>query len=165
MIRGANYAALNSRQKRFVDQIMQGQSQTQAAVKAGYSPRSAEQQGHALMRNPKVEAALREVRGPEIATVDEVQRYWTQVMRGEIDPAKIPTSDPLARSLKASELIAKSRGMFVHRVEVTEAAQQAQAADISQWPLELAEAYAALCEEFAGREALLIAQARAAIEP
>lgn len=163
MTRGPNYGNLNTRQKRFVDLIMQGENQTKAALKAGYSKRSAETQGSTLMHNPKVLAALAEVRGPEIATVDEVQKHWAQVMRGKCE---IMTNDPLAQSMKASELIAKSRGMLtVHlkhsgSVEITHDPGH----DTGAWPLDLAEEWDALVEDFAARERELLGKVRAHLE-
>lgn len=50
---------LNLKQKAFVEAyVRNGGNATQAALTAGYSPKTADQQGHALLKNPKVSSAL-----------------------------------------------------------------------------------------------------------
>ena len=49
---------LSDRQQRFVEEYLYDLIATQAAIRAGYSPKSAEQQGSALLSNPKVSAAV-----------------------------------------------------------------------------------------------------------
>ena len=49
---------LTPKQQRFADEYLIDLNATQAAIRAGYSPKSAEQQGSALLRNPKVRAYL-----------------------------------------------------------------------------------------------------------
>ena len=45
---------LNTRQLKFVDEIMKGTRQTQAAINAGFSETSAGRHAHDLMRNPLI---------------------------------------------------------------------------------------------------------------
>lgn len=45
---------LNKRQLAFVDEIMKGTKQTEAAVKAGFAQSSAGRHAHDLMRNPMI---------------------------------------------------------------------------------------------------------------
>lgn len=49
---------LTPKQQRFADEYLIDLNATQAAIRAGYSPKSAEQQGSALLRNPKVRAYI-----------------------------------------------------------------------------------------------------------
>ena len=49
---------LTAKQQRFADEYLIDLNATQAAIRAGYSPKSAEQQGSALLRNPKVRAYI-----------------------------------------------------------------------------------------------------------
>ena len=49
---------MNAKQQRFVDEYLLDLNQTQAAIRAGYSPKTADQQGHALLKNPKVKNAI-----------------------------------------------------------------------------------------------------------
>ena len=53
-------AKLTPKQQRFADEYLIDLNATQAAIRAGYSPKSAEQQGSALLRNPKVRAYIDE---------------------------------------------------------------------------------------------------------
>ncbi len=98
----------------FVREYLVDHNATQAAIRAGYSARSAESQGSRLLRNAKVAQAVAEgekrLQGKAIATREERQRFWTGFM---LDP----DAHPVAR-LKASELLGKSEGDFVDRHEV-----------------------------------------------
>ena len=49
---------LSPKQQRFADEWLIDMNATAAAIRAGYSPKSAEQQGSALLRNPKVRAYI-----------------------------------------------------------------------------------------------------------
>lgn len=49
---------LNDSQSRFVDEYLVDLNATQAAIRAGYSEKSAASQAHELLKNPKVEAAI-----------------------------------------------------------------------------------------------------------
>ena len=53
---------LTPKQQRFVEEYMVDSNKTQAAVRAGYSAKSAPQQGAALYKNAKVQKAIRERR-------------------------------------------------------------------------------------------------------
>lgn len=49
---------LNDKQQRFVQEYLIDLNATQAAIRAGYSPKTAAQQGFDLLRNPKVQDAI-----------------------------------------------------------------------------------------------------------
>ena len=51
---------LTARQSRFVDEYLVDLNQTQAAIRAGYSAKSAPQTGAENLRKPQVEAAIQE---------------------------------------------------------------------------------------------------------
>lgn len=51
-------AELTPRQARFVQEYLVDLNATQAAIRAGYSPKTAEQQGYRLLRNVQVAAAI-----------------------------------------------------------------------------------------------------------
>jgi phage terminase small subunit len=51
---------LTPKQKRFVAEYLIDLNAKQAAIRAGYSPKTAEVQGSVLLRNPKVKAAVAE---------------------------------------------------------------------------------------------------------
>lgn len=50
--------ALTPRQRRFVEEYLKDLNATQAAIRAGYSPRSAKQVGDALLSKPHIAAAV-----------------------------------------------------------------------------------------------------------
>jgi phage terminase small subunit len=104
---------VNSRQERFVAAYVG--NATEAAIKAGYSPRSAYNQGRRMMNNDEVKAAI-EAREKQrtskiIASREERQSFWTTTMRNK--KAK------MADRLKASEYLGRSEGDFLDRTEIT----------------------------------------------
>lgn len=101
-------AELNARQARFVEEYLVDGVATQAAVRAGYSPRTAESQGCRLLRNAKVAAAIaaaREKRSERTGiTVDEIL--------GELARVGFDMDEDTKNRLKALELAGKHLGMF-----------------------------------------------------
>lgn len=100
---------LNAKQSAFVEAY--NGNATEAALKAGYSPKTAVFQGSKLLRNRKVAEALqtrqeRESRA-RIATRQQRQEFWTETMQG--------TENEMRDRLKASELLGKSEGDFLER--------------------------------------------------
>ena len=49
---------LTLRQQRFVEEYLVDLNATQAAIRAGYSPKTARQQGHENLTKPYIEAAI-----------------------------------------------------------------------------------------------------------
>lgn len=49
---------MKDKQRKFVAEYLTDLNATQAALRAGYSPKTAHQQGYALLRNPDVQAAI-----------------------------------------------------------------------------------------------------------
>ena len=104
---------LNARQRGFVLGLVAGKSQTQAYRDAGYASSTPEVNASRLLRNAKVRAAFRELakatqRGA-IADAVERQTFWTSVMRDR--------NAEMRDRLKASELLGRSGGDFIERVE------------------------------------------------
>lgn len=84
-----------------------------AAIAAGYSPRSADKISRDLLRIPTIAAAIRDrerenIR-PLIASRVERQEFWSNTMRDANEDAR--------NRLKASELLGKSEGDFLDRIE------------------------------------------------
>lgn len=73
---------------KFAEAYLRSGNQTQAAIEAGYKESSAANQGTRLMKNEDVAEYIRErlraVNEQEIAKTDEVLKFLTAVMRGEI---------------------------------------------------------------------------------
>lgn len=105
-------AKLNARQQAFVEAY--AGNATAAALAAGYSERSARSQGQRLLTNDDIQDAIkaREAKrlAPTIASRQERQEFWTSVLRNEEEAMK--------NRLKAAELLGKSEGDFLERVEM-----------------------------------------------
>ena len=80
--------SLNDRQTRFVQEYCKDFNATQAAIRAGYSEKTAGSQGHDLLKNPEIEEAIEE-RKIEIAIHAKIDAAW--VLRQWHD---IATADP-----------------------------------------------------------------------
>ena len=105
-------AKLNARQQAFVEAY--AGNATAAALAAGYSEKSARVQGRRLITNDNVANAIKEREAqrlaPTIASRRERQEFWTSVLRNEDEAMK--------NRLKAAELLGKSEGDFLERVEM-----------------------------------------------
>lgn len=75
------------RQKRFIKEWLVDQNATKAAIRAGYSEKTAYSQGQRLLKKAELqeykEKLLKELEKPTIATVEEILEYYTRVMRRE----------------------------------------------------------------------------------
>lgn len=75
--------SLSPKQRRFVAEYLKDQNAKQAAIRAGYSKRSAEQDGPRLLRNAEVEAAINDglklVEEKALVTVAEVINEYRRV--------------------------------------------------------------------------------------
>ena len=78
---------LNEKQKKFVREWIKDYNATQAAIRAGYSPKTARTSASRLLTNENIlkyrEKILAEVEKEEIATISEILKYYTRVMRRE----------------------------------------------------------------------------------
>lgn len=78
---------LTVKQKRFADEYLIDCNATKAAIRAGYSPKTANEQGAKLLDNQKVAAYIEEqierIHNEKIADTEEIMEYLTSVMRGE----------------------------------------------------------------------------------
>lgn len=78
---------MNARQKRFCDEYLIDCNAKQAAVRAGYSPKTAYAIGAKNLKKPELKAYLEEqlqqIHDEKIADVKEVMEYLTSVMRRE----------------------------------------------------------------------------------
>lgn len=78
---------ITEKQKKFVEEWLQDHNATQAAIRAGYSEKTAYSQGQRLLKKVEVqeyrEKLLNDIKKPTIATIEEVLEYYTRVMRRE----------------------------------------------------------------------------------
>lgn len=127
---------LTSKQQRFCDEYLIDLNATQAAIRAGYSKKTAYSIGTENLRKPElknyIEARMAEKEKQLIADQDEVLRYLTSVLRGtstssEIvvegtgdgcSEARIMQKNPSEKDkLKAAELLGKRYGLYTEKVE------------------------------------------------
>lgn len=124
---------LTKKQRKFADEYLIDCNGTQAAIRAGYSPKTANEQAVKLMANKKISNyisnKLDEMSSERLADAQEVLEYLTSVMRGEhteqvlrLDGNGVQVVDYIQVSarerLKAAELIGKRYGMFKDNVNV-----------------------------------------------
>ena len=118
---------LTRKQRKFAEEYLVDCNGTKAAISAGYSPKTANEQAAKLMSNPKIksyiEEKLDEMSSEKLADAQEVLEYLTSVMRGEhteqvfrLNGNGVQVVDYIQVSaqerLKAAELIGKRYGMF-----------------------------------------------------
>ncbi len=125
---------LTAKQKRFCDEYLVDFNATQAAIRAGYSKKTAPVIGAENLKKPNVQTYIDERMAEKesklVATQDEVLQYLTSVLRGEqkeqtfklVDVgvqeiAEISTSTK--DRLKAAELLGKAYGAFRDKVDVS----------------------------------------------
>ncbi len=124
---------MNARQKKFCDEYLIDCNATQAAIRAGYSPKTAKSIGQENLTKPDLKAYIDEqlelLHNQKTADAQEVLEYLTAVMRGQHreqtlqlvgDGVQTITDiDVSARErLKAAELIGKRYGMFKDNLDV-----------------------------------------------
>ena len=106
---------MNDRQKIFVAKYLLCMNATQAAINAGYSPRTAYSQGQRLLKHVEVKAAIdnamTEKNNSLIATRKALQEFWTATMLDDTQDMK--------HRLKASELLARSQADFTEHHDIT----------------------------------------------
>lgn len=124
-------AAVNARQKRFCDEYLIDCNAKQAAIRAGYSPKTAYSIGNENLNKPELKAYITEqlekIHSAKIAQAEEVMQYLTAVMRGEHTEQvlklvgegvqTVTDIDVSAKErLKAAELIGKRYGLFTDKI-------------------------------------------------
>lgn len=124
--------ALTAKQQRFCDEYLIDLNATQAAIRAGYSKKTAYSIGNENLSKPEIDSYIKkrmaEKEADLIADQDEVLKYLTAVMRGgssssvlardEIGADRVIEKPPDEKErLKAAELLGKRYGIFTDKVE------------------------------------------------
>lgn len=124
---------MKARQKRFCDEYLIDCNATQAAIRAGYSQKTAYSIGEENLKKPELKSYIEEqlelLHNQKTADAQEVLEYLTAVMRGEHTEQTlqlvgegvqtITDIDVSAKErLKAAELIGKRYGMFKDNVNI-----------------------------------------------
>lgn len=122
---------MTPRQQKFCDEYLISGNATDAAIKAGYSCKTAKQTGSENLAKPDLRAYIDEqlakIHSAKIADAEEVMKYLTSVMRGEHTEQvlklvgegvqTVTDIDVSAKErLKAAELIGKRYGLFTDKV-------------------------------------------------
>lgn len=129
--------ALTARQKRFCDEYLVDLNATQAAIRAGYSKKTAYSIGVENLKKPEIkkyiEQRMTEKEKELIADQDEVLKYLTSVLRGEsrsteiviegigdgMSEARTIKKEPSEKDkLKAAELLGKRYGLYTDKVDI-----------------------------------------------
>lgn len=129
--------ALTDKQKRFCDEYLIDTNATQAAIRAGYSEKTARQAGTENLSKPAIreyiDERMEEQRASKIATAQEVMEYLTSVIRGEAvseeivveacgngySEARPVDKHPSEKDmLKAADLLGKRYGLYTDKMDV-----------------------------------------------
>jgi len=128
---------MTEKQKRFCLEYLIDANATQAAIRAGYSKKTAYSQGERLLKNVEVQnyiqEQMKELESNTIASAEEVIKYLTSVLRGESQSEivvvegdgdglssakKIQKAPDEKEKLKAAELLGKRYGLFKDNVNL-----------------------------------------------
>lgn len=124
---------MNARQRKFCDEYLISGNATDAAIKAGYSPKTAKSIGQRLLTyvdlKQYIDTELEKLHSAKIADAQEVLEYLTAVMRGRhteqtlqligdgmqtITDIEVSAKD----RIKAAELIGKRYALFSDKMDL-----------------------------------------------
>ena len=127
---------MTEKQKRFCDEYLIDLNATQAAIRAGYSKKTAKVIANENLTKPNIKEYIAERMAEKekelIADQNEVLKYLTSVLRGEslsteivvegigegCSEARTMTKQPSEKDkLKAAELLGKRYGLYTDKVE------------------------------------------------
>lgn len=128
---------MTAKQRRFCEEYLIDLNATQAAIRAGYSKKNAQNIASENLAKPiirkYIDAKMAKKDSELIAKQDEVLRYLTSVLRGEsvgteivvegtgdgCSEARTMQKEPSERDrLKAAELLGKRYGLFTDKVDM-----------------------------------------------
>lgn len=124
---------LTLKQKRFADEYIISANATAAAIKAGYSKKTARSIGQENLTKPDIKAyideRLEKLESEKIATQEEVLQYLTSIMRGDQQEKTLISIGELGQKIvdidvgakdriKAAELLGKRYRLFTDKVEM-----------------------------------------------
>jgi phage terminase small subunit len=130
-------ALLTEKQKRFADYYIETGNMTEAAIKAGYSKKTARVIGQENLLKPAIknyiDEKLKELEEKRVASATEVMQLLTSAMRGELDEEVVVVESigdycsearvvkkkiGLKDRIKAAELIGKRHRLFTDKIQV-----------------------------------------------
>ena len=127
---------LTEKQRKFVNEYLIDMNATQAAIRAGYSKKTAYSIGEENLKKPeiknRIDERLQQIEDDSIAKSDEIMKYLTNVMRGQSESEvvvvegagdgfsearKIKKAPDEKERTKAAELLGKRYGMFTDNLK------------------------------------------------
>lgn len=128
---------MTKKQKRFADEYLIDCNATQAAIRAGYSEKTARVTAAKMLTNANIrtyiDEQLAKMHDENIADAEEVMKYLTSVLRGQSeseivvvegtgdgcsDARRMTKAPDEKERLKAAELLGKRYGMFTDKVNL-----------------------------------------------
>ncbi len=107
---------MTPKQQRFAEEYVVDHNATQAAIRAGYSPKTAYSIGHENLKKPEIAAAIAAEQARLRRKTEVSIRSMTEEMRENRDLAV--ANGQAAAAQQASMGIAKLHGLLVERTEV-----------------------------------------------
>jgi len=110
---------LSEKQRKFADYYIQSGNAAESYKKAGYKVNEATARANSsrMLTNASIIEYIKSVNETlsncRIADMEEVKNFWSEVLRGDVNGEKVQLRD----RIKASELIAKSNGAFITKIE------------------------------------------------
>ncbi|MCR2045501.1 terminase small subunit [Anaerosalibacter massiliensis] len=124
---------LTVKQKKFCDYYIELGNATEAAIRAGYSKKTARQTGNENLTKPYIKSyideKMKEIEDKQIAKADEVLKYLTSIMRGEIAEETpiligegvqelVPKGTSVKDRIRAAELIGRRYSLFTDKQDI-----------------------------------------------
>lgn len=128
---------LTVKQKKFCDHYIELGNATEAAIKAGYSKKTARQMGNENLTKPYIknyiDKKMKEIEDKQIAKAEEVLKHLTSMMRGEESEEVVVTENigdyeskarivekqvSAKERIRAAELIGRRYSLFTDKQEV-----------------------------------------------
>ena len=128
---------MTEKMKRFCDEYLIDLNGTQAAIRAGYSKKSADRVACENLQKPVIreyiDERMAQLQSEKIASAEEVLRYLTSVVRGETqsevtviegigegcsEARNMEKAPDEKERLKAAELLGKRYGLFTDKVDM-----------------------------------------------
>ena len=106
-------AKLNRREQTIMNYMQNGGNIKKAMIDAGYSETYADRNSKYLLGiiGDEIKKAQENIKNDNIKSIEEVQQWWSEVMDDKEESTK--------NRLKASELLVKSKGGVIEKMEVT----------------------------------------------
>ncbi|MCC2717266.1 terminase small subunit [Finegoldia magna] len=128
---------MNNRQQLFCEEYLKDLNATKAAIRAGYSEKTAYSQGQRLLKNVEIKNRLQEIRekiqDENIATIKDIEEFLSLSLNGEMEEevisvvAEIEGSSKVVKTkkqislrdrIKAAELLGKRYGLWADKVDI-----------------------------------------------